>query len=97
MRRLFQKLGQDTFGLVPEVSAVMPGQVYNNFTLTKLRRRISQFAPVTVTADTSGLTESETKVLGLLVEASRYLDPVFNRQSYHRYEETREELVRQAR
>ena len=97
MRRLFQRLGQDTFGLVPEGSAGKPGHVYNNFTLTELRRRISQFAPVTLTADTSGLTGSETEVLGLLIEASRYLDPVFNRQSYTRYEERREELLRQAR
>ena len=70
-------------------------QVYNNFTVTELRRRISQFAPVTVSTDISNFTESETKVLGLLIAASKYLDPVFNRQSFRWYKETRKELVRQ--
>ena len=74
-----------------------PARVHNNVTAPELRRRISQFVPVTVTADTSDLTESETEVLGLLIEASKYLEPVFNRQSFRRYDETREELVRQKR
>ena len=92
-----QRLSQDTFGILPDLTASRPAQVHNNFTARELRRRISQFVPVIVTADTSDLTKSEIEVLGLLIEASKYLEPVFNRQSFRRYNQTREELVRQKR
>ena len=60
-----------------------------------MRKKISQFVPVTVTADTEDFTESETKVLDLLIAASQHLNPVFNRQSFELYKETREQLVEQ--
>ena len=60
-----------------------------------MKKKIAQFVPVTVTADTADFSESETKVLDLLIAASKYLNPVFNRQSFELYKETREELVKQ--
>ena len=60
-----------------------------------MKKRISQFVPVTVTAETEDFSQSETKVLDLLISASKYLNPVFNRQSFELYKETREELVKQ--
>ena len=50
---------------------------------------------MTVTAKTEDLSDSETKVLDLLIMASKYLNPVFNRQSFELYKETRDELVKQ--
>ena len=70
-------------------------EVYNNFTVVELRKKISQFVPVTVTAETEDFTESETQVLDLLIAASQYLNPVFNRQSFSLYKETRDQLVKQ--
>ena len=70
-------------------------EVYNNFTVSELRKKISQFVPVTVTADTKDFSQSETQVLDLLIAASKLLNPVFNRQSFELYKETREQLVKQ--
>ena len=63
--------------------------------MSELKKKISQFAPVTVTADTEDFSKSETEVLDLLIAASKLLTPVFNRQSFELYKETREELVKQ--
>ena len=63
--------------------------------MAELRKKISQFVPVIVTADTEGFSESETKVLDLLIAASQYLNPIFNRQSFELYKETRERLVKE--
>ena len=70
-------------------------EVYNNFTVSELKKKISQFVPVTVTADTEDFSQSETEVLDLLIAASKLLNPVFNRQSFELYKETRDQLVKQ--
>lgn len=90
------RLSPDTFGFVPESPRVKKTEVYNNFTVAELRKKISQFVPVTVTAQTEDFTESETQVLDLLIAASQYLNPVFNRQSFELYKETRDVLVKQS-
>jgi len=90
------RLSPDTFGFIPESPGAKKTQVYNNFTVAELKKRISQFVPVTVTAKTEDLSDSETKVLDLLIMASKYLNPVFNRQSFELYKETRDELVKQS-
>lgn len=47
-----------------------------------LEAEIARFAPVVITADVSGLPESERKALDALIEAARLLDPIFDRQAY---------------
>merc|ERR1711953_103840 len=91
------RLSPDTFGFVPERGGLKQTEVFNNFTVSVLKKKIAQFVPVTVTADTADFSESETKVLDLLIAASKYLNPVFNRQSFELYKETREELVKQSK
>lgn len=44
--------------------------------------RVGQFAVAELTADVSGLPESERKALDELIEASKLLDPVFDRQAW---------------
>ena len=41
---------------------------------------ISEFTPVSITADTAGLAAGEQEVLQLLIKAAQHLDPIFNRQ-----------------
>jgi hypothetical protein len=40
------------------------------------------YAPVTLTADLSGLTDKERRMLGLFIDASRIMDELFWRQAY---------------
>lgn len=47
-----------------------------------LSAKIAQFAPATISADISKLPPSERKALDLIIEASKLLDPIFNRQAY---------------
>lgn len=47
-----------------------------------LQAKIAQFAPATIAADISKLPPSERKALDLIIEASKLLDPIFNRQAY---------------
>ena len=47
-----------------------------------LKTRADRFVPVKITADLSGLPESEKATLELLIEASRELDPIFDRQAW---------------
>ena len=47
-----------------------------------LKTRIAQFAPAELTADVAALPESERKALAKLIEASKLLDPIFQRQAY---------------
>lgn len=44
--------------------------------------KIAQFAPVTITADISSLPPSEKAALDKIIEASKLLDPIFDRQVY---------------
>lgn len=45
--------------------------------VSDLADRLAQFAPTELTVDLESLTEEEREVLGLLVEASRYMDEMF--------------------
>ncbi len=45
-----------------------------------IRERLERFAPTEMVADLSPLTDEDREVLGLLVEASRYMDEIFLRQ-----------------
>lgn len=65
------------------------GPAASNATLAE---RIAQFAPVTITADISGLPEGEKAALDKIIEAAKLLDPIFNRQAYAGYEELEKTL-----
>ncbi|XXY14884.1 hypothetical protein WME88_42260 [Sorangium sp. So ce216] len=58
-----------------------------------LSEKVKQFAPARLTADVSKLPEREKQVLGKLIEASRRLDPVFDRQAHAANPELRERLA----
>jgi hypothetical protein len=57
-----------------------------------LSDKIKQFAPVTITADISGLPANEKAALDKIIEASKLLDPIFNRQAYAKYPELEKTL-----
>ncbi|MBL4684935.1 MAG: hypothetical protein JKY37_10125 [Nannocystaceae bacterium] len=59
-----------------------------------LEARVEQFAVAELTADLSGLSESETKTLNKLIEAARQLDPLFDRQAYAGNPELEAELAK---
>ncbi|MEM6788818.1 MAG: hypothetical protein AAF715_14955 [Myxococcota bacterium] len=61
-----------------------------------LSAKVAQFAPAVLTADVSGLPASERAALDKLIEASRLLDPVFNRQVVRDYDTRREALANDA-
>jgi hypothetical protein len=56
-------------------------------------KRVAQFAPIPLSADTSHLSAAETQVLGELVAAARPLDAVFLRQVWSGNPELRERLA----
>ncbi len=58
-----------------------------------LSDKVKQFAPARLTADVSHLPETERRALGKLIEASRLLDPVFDRQACADNPEIRERLL----
>jgi len=60
--------------------------------LEYLRNKIAAYAPVTVTTDISQFTDKEKKVLDLLINAADYMNPIFNRQAFRWYNETRNQL-----
>merc|ERR1711892_1142791 len=86
------EISDHTFGFVPQIVQGKQSKVYGDYTLDVLRRKIAEFAPVTVTTDVTGLTETEKKVLDLLIKAAEYMNPIFNRQMFRWYKETREKL-----
>jgi hypothetical protein len=47
---------------------------------TSLAAKISRFAPTQVTADTSRLSPNDRRALAKIIEAARYMDPIFLRQ-----------------
>ena len=69
-------------------------QIYNNYSLDALGVKISEYAPVTVTSNIEDFTDNERKVLDLIIEAAKYMDPIFNRQVYRWYNRVRENLER---
>ena len=50
--------------------------------------------PVTVTSNIDDFTEEERNVLSFIIEAAKYMDPIFNRQVYRWYNRARENLER---
>jgi len=87
------EISEHTFGFVPQILVDKSTKVYGEYTLELLRQKIAEFAPVTVTTDVSSLSETEKKVLDLLISAAKYLNPIFNRQAFRWYNETRDKLV----
>src|SRR4029077_7493767 len=45
-----------------------------------IEARVAKFSPTPLQADLSALSASDRKVLGLLIEASRQMDPIYLRQ-----------------
>jgi len=86
------EIREDTFGFVPQVVNRQITKVYGDYNLEHLRKKIKAFAPVTVTTDITKFSYKEKKVLELLINASKYMDPIFNRQAFRWYKETREKL-----
>ncbi|WP_129352149.1 dipeptidyl-peptidase 3 family protein [Sorangium cellulosum] len=58
-----------------------------------LSDKVKQFAPARLTADVSRLPETERRALDRLIEASRLLDPIFDRQACATNPEIRERLL----
>ena len=77
---------------MPEVTLGEAPVVHNNYTVAAIRSKLAQYAPVTVTADISGLTDTEKNVLIFIIEAAKLMDPIFNRQVFRFYDETRAQL-----
>ncbi len=57
-----------------------------------LGAKIAQFAPADLSADISALPESEKKALMKIIEASKLLDPIFDRQAWSKNPELQAEL-----
>jgi hypothetical protein len=78
--------GKETSPASPVVSGApaTPGPAPDNTDEERamLEAKIAQFAPVVITADVSDLPANEKQALDLLIEASKLLDPVFDRQVY---------------
>ena len=49
---------------------------------TVMEKKMAQFATAVITADVSGLSDSERRALDAIIDAARYLDQVFLRQAY---------------
>ncbi len=49
--------------------------------ISKIRKRIKEFAPIEIKPDLSNLTESEKKVVQLLIEAGKIADEIFWKQT----------------
>jgi len=91
--RLDKEVIEGTFGFIPEVTKGEPTQEYNGYSVDKIRNKIAEYAPVIVTTDTSNFTDTELRVLDLIIDAAKYMDPIFNRQVFRWYDETRENLA----
>jgi len=61
-------------------------------TAAALAFRIKRFAPAELTADVSGLPESERQALDAIIEASELMDPIFDRQAWKGNYLTRKQL-----
>ena len=57
-----------------------------------LEKKTRRFAPTTLSADTSGLSTNDRKALAKVVEAAKYLDPLFLRQVWSGNEALYEKL-----
>lgn len=62
--------------------------------LGKLQAKVKQFAPAKLTAKVDDLPEGERKALDALIEAAKYLDPIFDRQAWAGNPKLMEELSR---
>lgn len=58
-----------------------------------LRKKISRFAPTTLTANTASLSPGDRKALSKIIEAARLLDPLFLRQVWSGNDELQNRLV----
>ncbi len=76
----------------PEADELMGDDDDDDASETSLSEKIKQFAPVTITTNISGLPKSEQAALAKIIEASKLLDPIFNRQAYAKYPELEKTL-----
>ena len=76
----------------PSSSASMPAPTANA-PLAGLAAKVAQFAPADLTADVSSLPPSERQALDLIIEASKLLDPIFDRQAWAGAPRHRERLA----
>lgn len=60
--------------------------------IAELRAKVQQFVPTEITADVSGLPKAERETLDVLIEAARFLDPIFDRQVWAGNPRLRSEL-----
>jgi hypothetical protein len=76
--------GKETSPASPSGAQATPGSAPDNADKERamLEAKIAQFTPVVITADVSDLPAHERQALDLLIEASKLLDPVFDRQVY---------------
>lgn len=58
-----------------------------------LEKKVAQFARAELSADISKLPDSEKRVLSLIIEASKLLDPVFDRQAFAKNPELEKKLA----
>ena len=61
---------------MPEIAGVKTSKVRDD-----IAERLAQFAPTPIEADLSGLTDSQRQVLDKLIEASRQMGEIFQRQA----------------
>ena len=59
----------------------------------ELARKIARFAPTTLTADTSKLTAKDRQALDKIIEAAKWLDPLFRRQVWSGNEALEKKLL----
>jgi hypothetical protein len=58
-----------------------------------IEARVAKFSPTPLQADLSALSASDRKVLGLLIEASRQMDPIYLRQVWAGNPELQREIA----
>src|SRR6266542_1307877 len=86
MREVTTTLWKQTFGLtflsllLFTISVLQNNHGPRSADQEDLARRISRFAPTTLTADLSPLSPGDRKALAKIIEAAKLLDPLFLRQ-----------------
>jgi hypothetical protein len=90
---LFACSGPRTCGSEP-TAGFRPDRPGQNEALQTLRAKVARFAPAVITADVSDLPQSERKALALLIEASKLLDPIFDRQAWAKNPQLRQTLAK---
>ena len=75
--------------------AIVQARTKDEEAAAAIRVRIQQFAPAELTADLTGLPESERAALDKLIAAARLMDPILDRQSWAGNPALRDKLTRE--